>query len=130
LEKALNARGLITILPGGLITKLQKHPRIKSEILFKIAKRRRFAQHCSLSSSEDVTWQLAEKRLQQRRRRSRGHVPRLISLRPLLRPCKGKLLHPVAIKARGCTAPGGEERQKKKRERRGDSEENNRRETA
>jgi len=30
----------------------------------------------------------------------KGPCPRLISLRPLLRPCKGKRLHPLAIKAK------------------------------
>lgn len=40
----------------------------------------------------------------------KGPCPRLISLRPLLRPCKGKRLHPLAIKARGCTAQKGREK--------------------
>jgi len=34
----------------------------------------------------------------------KGPCPRLISLRPLLRPYKGKRFHPLAIKARRCTA--------------------------
>ena len=36
---------------GGLITKLHKHPRTKSEISFKVAKRCRFTKNYSLSSA-------------------------------------------------------------------------------
>jgi len=98
---------------GALITKLHKHPRIKSEILFKIAKRRRFAQPCSLFAAGGETVAAAKAVI-------KGPCPRLISLRPLLRPCKEKRLHPLAIKARGCTAQKRErERQRKVRKQRG-----------
>jgi hypothetical protein len=57
----------------------------------------------------------------------KGPCPRLISLRPLLRPCKGKRLHPLAIIARGCTAQTGGKKKddierKKKQEDRGEGE--------
>ena len=101
---------------GVLIINLQKHPRTKSEISFKVAKRCRFTEHCSLSLRA-----AGRETLQQRRRWfasingacfmadiSRHHDAR----RPLLCPCnnKWKRLHPLAIKARGCT----EQKEKKK----------------
>jgi hypothetical protein len=53
----------------------------------------------------------------------KGPCPRLISLRPLLRPCKGKRLHPLAIKAKGCTAQKKKkERQRKEKKNRGRGE--------
>jgi len=106
---------------GALITKLHKHPRIKSEILFKIAKRRRFAQPCSLFAAGGETVAAAKAVI-------KGPCPRLISLRPLLRPCKEKRLHPLAIKARGCTAQKRErERQRKVRKQRGKNRKKKRR---
>jgi len=53
-EKGSKIKGSNYNFSGGLITKLQKHPRTKSKISFKVEKRCRFTEHCSLSSSEDV----------------------------------------------------------------------------
>jgi hypothetical protein len=100
-----------------LITNLHKHPRIKSEILFKIAKTASF--HSTLftvffrrryivAGGETVV--VAKVVI-------KGPCPRLISFQPLLRPCKGKRLHPLAIKARGCTAQRKRERRTEEQKR-------------
>jgi hypothetical protein len=107
----LKSRGPIIIVPGGLITKLHKHSRIKSEILFKICRTAPFLSTLFIVFFRRRYIAAGGETVAAAKAVIKGPCPRLISLRPLLRPCKGKRLHPLAIKAKGCTA------QKKKKER-------------
>jgi len=123
----LKSRGPIIIFPGGLITKLHKHSRIKSEILFKICRTAPFLSTLFIVFFRRRYIAAGGETVAAAKAVIKGPCPRLISLRPLLRPCKGKRLHPLAIKARGCTAQTGGEKKddierKKKQEDRGEGE--------
>jgi len=123
----LKSRGPIIIFPGGLITKLHKHSRIKSEILFKICRTAPFLSTLFIVFFRRRYIAAGGETVAAAKAVIKGPCPRLISLRPLLRPCKGKRLHPLAIKARGCTAQTGGKKKddierKKKQEDRGEGE--------